>query len=63
VAELNEGLQVFADSMSEAALIGAAIILVALAAAWAMKMFRDPGPGEGGLDVEEASEDESLAQT
>lgn len=63
VAELNEGLQVFADSMSETALIGAAIILVALAAAWAMKMFRDPGPGEGGLDVEEAGEDESLAQT
>jgi hypothetical protein len=28
-----------------------------------MRMFRDPGPGEGGLDVEEASEDESLAQT
>lgn len=62
VAELNEGLQVFADSMSEAALIGAGIIVLALAAAWAMKMFRGPGPGEGGLDVEESGEDESLAQ-
>jgi MFS family permease len=62
-AELTDGLQVFADSMSEAALIGAGIIVLALGAAWALRMFRDPGPGEGGLDVEELGEDESLAQT
>lgn len=63
VAELNEGLKVFADSMSETALIGAGIILLALVAAWAMRMFRDPGPGgDGGLDLEEIGDDESLAQ-
>ena len=61
--ELEDGLQVFADSMSEAALIGAGIIVLALAAAWALRMFRDPGPGEGGgLDTEELGEEESLAQ-
>jgi MFS family permease len=62
-SELTEGLQVFADSMSEAALIGAGIIVLALAAAWALRMFRDPGPGQGGLDVERADEEESLAGT
>lgn len=62
-AELTEGLKVFADSMSETALIGAAIILLALAAAWAMRMFKDPGPGSGGLDVERVDEKESLAGT
>ena len=61
--ELEDGLQVFADSMSEAALIGAGIIVLALAAAWALRMFRDPGPGEGGgLDTEVLGEEESLAQ-
>jgi len=61
---LTEGLKVFADSMSEAALIGAGIILLALGAAWAMRMFRDPGPGgDGGLDVERVDEEESLAGT
>jgi hypothetical protein len=62
-SELTEGLQVFADSMSEAALIGAGIIVLALAAAWALRMFRDPGPGQGGLDVERVDEEESLAGT
>jgi MFS family permease len=62
-AELTEGLQVFADSMSEAALIGAGIILLALLAAWAMRMFKDPGPdGDGGLDIEELGDEESLAE-
>jgi DHA2 family methylenomycin A resistance protein-like MFS transporter len=62
-SELNEGLKVFSDSMSEAALIGAGILLLALGAAWALRMFKDPGPGGGGLDVERIDEEESLAGT
>jgi MFS family permease len=62
-SELTDGLQIFADSMSEAAIIGAGIILLALVAAWMLRMFRDPGPGEGGLDVERVDEEESLAGT
>jgi DHA2 family methylenomycin A resistance protein-like MFS transporter len=63
-SELATGLQVFSDSMAEAALIGAGIVVLALLAAWVLRMFRDPGPGaNSGFDVEELGEDESLAQT
>ncbi|MEX0620281.1 MAG: MFS transporter [Solirubrobacterales bacterium] len=62
--ELTEGLKVFSESMSEAALIGAGIVLLALAAAWAMRMFKDPGPsGDGGLDIEQPGEGEAAVQT
>lgn len=40
---LEEGQKAFADGMATTSFIGAAIILVALLLAWAMRMFKDPG--------------------
>lgn len=42
-AALEEGQKAFADGMATTSFIGAAIILVALLLAWAMRMFKNPG--------------------
>ena len=50
--------------MAEASLIGAGIVLLALLAAWALRMFKNRGDGEaGGVAVERAEEAEGLAGT
>ncbi|MFM8762729.1 MAG: MFS transporter [Solirubrobacterales bacterium] len=42
-AALQEGQRAFADGMATTSFIGAAVILVALLLAWALRMFKDPG--------------------
>ncbi len=60
---LEEGQQAFADGMATASFIGAAIILVALLLAWALKMFKDPGkpPANARTSVAEPAADPSAA--
>jgi MFS family permease len=55
--DLDTGLRVFSDSIAQVSLIGAGIVVLALLAAWLLRMFRNPGAGTGdAIALEQAEE-------
>jgi len=55
--DLDTGLRVFSDSIAQVSLIGAGIVVLALLAAWLLRMFRNPGAGTGDAIALEQAED------
>ena len=55
--DLDTGLRVFSDSIAQVSLVGAGIVVLALLAAWLLRMFRNPGAGTGdAIALEQAEE-------
>jgi hypothetical protein len=55
--DLETGLRIFSDSIAQVSLIGAGIVVLALLAAWLLRMFSNPGPGTGDAIALEPAEE------